>query len=65
MNPLKFLVDIIPARYRKFVYGIAAAAGAAVAVLGKTGVIPADGADQIAGTIALVIGALATANTNP
>jgi hypothetical protein len=60
---MNFLVDIIPPRWRKLAYGIAAAAGAAVAVLGKTGVIPSDGADQIAGVIGFLLGALATANT--
>lgn len=60
---MQFLADLIPARWRRRVYGIAAAAGAAVVVLGQTGIIPADGAEQIAATIGLVVAALAHANT--
>ena len=60
---MSFLVDIIPARYRKFVYGVLAAAGASVAVLGQTGVISADGAEQIGAVIVMLTGAMAHANT--
>lgn len=63
MNPLKFLVDVIPAHFRKLAYNIGSAAAAAVVVLGQTGVIPADGAAQIGAAIAFVLSALASANT--
>ena len=61
---MQFLVDIIPAKYRRLAYGIAAAAAAAVAVLGKAGVIPTDGAEQIAAVLAVIVTATAHANTN-
>ena len=60
---MQFLVDIIPAPARRYVYAAAAAASAAVVVLGQLGIIPADGAEQIAAACALVTTALAHANT--
>lgn len=63
MNPLSFLADIIPAKFRRLAYNVGSSAAAAVVVLGQTGVIPADGAAQIGAVIAFVLSALASANT--
>ena len=62
MNPLSLLVDVIPARWRRYVYaGLAVLAWAWTMWQAAHG----DWRQFAAGIITALVGSLATANTNP
>ena len=63
LSPLAPLIDIIPAKYRKALYGAITAIAAIVTLLPSVTAVPSWVA-AVSGALTILSGLLATANTN-